>query len=74
MASQTIVPLQEGWERIYNDGVLVLEDFLQSNKIRASVKQQPDKPKRIFSNEDYTQLYTMVYNMCTQRAPNNWWD
>ncbi|CAD7954020.1 unnamed protein product [Amoebophrya sp. A120] len=71
MAGQ-VVPLNEGWSRIHKEGVLVLEEFLQEGTIRPSVQQQEGKPKRIFSNADYTELYTLVYNMCTQRTPNNW--
>ncbi len=73
MAS-SIVSLQDGWKRIKDDGILVLEDFLDNGHIRESVKQPSEagKPKRIFSNADFTELYTIVYNMCTQRAPNNW--
>mmetsp|Transcript_2015 Transcript_2015/g.4698 ORF Transcript_2015/g.4698 Transcript_2015/m.4698 type:complete len:570 (-) Transcript_2015:1396-3105(-) len=72
MAAQQVVPLNEGWRRIHDEGVLVLEEFLQTGQIRESVTQTAGKPKRIFSNADYTELYTLVYNMCTQRSPNNW--
>ncbi|CAD7938152.1 unnamed protein product [Amoebophrya sp. A25] len=74
MASQQVVPLVEGWKRIHDDGVQVLEEFLQSGKPKEDVKQPDDitKPRRIFSNASYTELYTLVYNMCTQRSPNNW--
>ena len=29
-------------------------------------------PLQVFTTLSYSELYTTVYNMCTQRAPNNW--
>ena len=69
-----IVPLEEGWEKIKVEGINVLEDFLDKGTIRENVNQpeDPTKPRKIFSSQNYAELYTTVYNMCTQRAPNNW--
>jgi len=74
MSIASIVPLEEGWEKIKNEGIKVLEEFLDSGHIRSSVPQQvdPKKPRNVFSKANYAELYTTVYNMCTQRTPNNW--
>lgn len=74
MSIASIVPLEEGWDKIKNEGIKVLEEFLDSGHIRASVPQNNDtaKPRNVFSKANYAELYTTVYNMCTQRTPNNW--
>eukprot|EP00746_Dinoflagellata_sp_MGD_P069962 gnl/MRDRNA2_/MRDRNA2_28620_c0_seq1.p1 gnl/MRDRNA2_/MRDRNA2_28620_c0~~gnl/MRDRNA2_/MRDRNA2_28620_c0_seq1.p1 ORF type:complete len:754 (+),score=149.93 gnl/MRDRNA2_/MRDRNA2_28620_c0_seq1:93-2354(+) len=70
----SVVPLEDGWEKIKNEGITVLESFLDSGHIRACVPQQqdPKKPRNVFSKANYAELYTTVYNMCTQRTPHNW--
>ncbi|CAJ1339357.1 unnamed protein product, partial [Effrenium voratum] len=52
----------------------VLEEFLDTGHIRKTVpqNQDPAKPRNVFSKANYAELYTTVYNMCTQRTPNNW--
>mmetsp|Transcript_33412 Transcript_33412/g.85157 ORF Transcript_33412/g.85157 Transcript_33412/m.85157 type:complete len:754 (+) Transcript_33412:108-2369(+) len=74
MSIASIVPLEDGWEKIKNEGIKVLEEYLDSGHIRAAVPQNkdPKKPKNVFSKANYAELYTIVYNMCTQRTPNNW--
>jgi len=74
MSIASVVPLEDGWEKIRNEGIKVLEEFLDSGHIRATVPQQADlkKPRNVFSKANYAELYTTVYNMCTQRTPNNW--
>jgi len=74
MSIASIVPLEDGWAKIKNEGIMVLEEFLDSGSIRSSVPQPPDakKPRKVFSTANYAELYTTVYNMCTQRTPNNW--
>jgi cullin 1 len=74
MSIASVVPLEDGWEKIKNEGIKVLEDFLDTKHIRASVPQNadPTKPRNVFSKANYAELYTTVYNMCTQRTPNNW--
>lgn len=74
MSIANTVPLEEGWDKIKNEGIKVLEDFLDTGHIRASVPQNndPTKPRNVFSKANYAELYTTVYNMCTQRTPNNW--
>eukprot|EP00916_Digyalum_oweni_P008310 GHVL01013921.1.p1 GENE.GHVL01013921.1~~GHVL01013921.1.p1 ORF type:complete len:743 (+),score=153.21 GHVL01013921.1:47-2275(+) len=68
MASQ-IVLLEDGWSNIEKNGIRALEQFLDEGK----AKEENGKI-RIFSNQEYSELYTTVYNMCTQRVPNNWSD
>lgn len=74
MSIASIVPLEEGWQNIKNNGILVLEEFLDTGHIRTTVPQNadPKKPRNVFSKANYAELYTTVYNMCTQRTPNNW--
>jgi len=74
MSIASIVPLDDGWEKIKNEGIKVLEEYLDVGHIRASVPQNkdPKKPRNVFSKANYAELYTIVYNMCTQRQPNNW--
>jgi len=74
MSISSIVPLEDGWEKIKNEGIKVLEEFLDNGNIRVSVpqNQDPKKPRNVFSKANYAELYTTVYNMCTQRTPNNW--
>mmetsp|Transcript_8195 Transcript_8195/g.26051 ORF Transcript_8195/g.26051 Transcript_8195/m.26051 type:complete len:755 (+) Transcript_8195:75-2339(+) len=75
MSIANVVPLEDGWNTIKNEGIKVLEDFLDTGHIPKNVPQgnDPNKPKRnVFSKASYAELYTTVYNMCTQRTPNNW--
>eukprot|EP00931_Biecheleriopsis_adriatica_P086206 TRINITY_DN60919_c0_g1_i1.p1 TRINITY_DN60919_c0_g1~~TRINITY_DN60919_c0_g1_i1.p1 ORF type:complete len:756 (+),score=201.17 TRINITY_DN60919_c0_g1_i1:113-2380(+) len=74
MSIASIVPLEDGWEKIKNGGIKVLEEFLDTGHIQPKVPQNadPKKPRNVFSKADYAELYTTVYNMCTQRTPNNW--
>eukprot|EP00929_Paragymnodinium_shiwhaense_P111801 TRINITY_DN80084_c0_g1_i1.p1 TRINITY_DN80084_c0_g1~~TRINITY_DN80084_c0_g1_i1.p1 ORF type:complete len:756 (+),score=239.54 TRINITY_DN80084_c0_g1_i1:109-2376(+) len=74
MSVASIVPLEDGWEKIKNEGIKVLEEFLDNGSIRSTVPQNadPKKPRNVFSKANYAELYTTVYNMCTQRTPNNW--
>mmetsp|Transcript_8191 Transcript_8191/g.26036 ORF Transcript_8191/g.26036 Transcript_8191/m.26036 type:complete len:758 (+) Transcript_8191:55-2328(+) len=75
MSVASIVALEDGWDRIKNEGIKVLEEFLDTGHVPKNVPQgnDPSKPKRnVFSKASYAELYTTVYNMCTQRTPNNW--
>eukprot|EP00930_Biecheleria_cincta_P033017 TRINITY_DN2286_c0_g1_i1.p1 TRINITY_DN2286_c0_g1~~TRINITY_DN2286_c0_g1_i1.p1 ORF type:complete len:754 (+),score=186.45 TRINITY_DN2286_c0_g1_i1:48-2309(+) len=74
MSIASIVPLEDGWEKIKSEGIKVLEEFLDTGSIRSTVPQNndPKKPRNVFSKANYAELYTTVYNMCTQRTPNNW--
>ena len=66
-----MVVFQEGWGRIHDEAVVVLEEFLESGTTKDAGKEE-DTTKRIFTVQDYSELYTLVYDMCTQRSPNNW--
>uniref|UniRef100_A0A0G4FCL8 Cullin family profile domain-containing protein n=1 Tax=Chromera velia CCMP2878 TaxID=1169474 RepID=A0A0G4FCL8_9ALVE len=66
-----IVPLEEGWEKLRTQGIEVLEAFLDTGKAR-EIGEGDKKKLVVFSVSEYSALYTTVYNMCTQRAPNNW--
>eukprot|EP00397_Hematodinium_sp_SG-2012_P015955 GEMP01016261.1.p1 GENE.GEMP01016261.1~~GEMP01016261.1.p1 ORF type:complete len:754 (+),score=144.51 GEMP01016261.1:170-2431(+) len=72
--SAMVVPLEDGWEKIRSEGISVLENFLDTGTIRTDVPQPADtsKPRKVFSTANYAELYTTVYNMCTQRTPHNW--
>jgi cullin 1 len=74
MSIANIVNLEDGWEKIKSEGIQVLEEFLDTGAIRTAVpqNQDPKKPRNVFSKANYAELYTTVYNMCTQRTPNNW--
>jgi cullin 1 len=69
-----VVQLEEGWNKIRSEGIDRLEHFLDTGEIPPDVVQpsDPTKPKKVFTTLSYSELYTTVYNMCTQRAPNNW--
>jgi len=62
-----------GWTCLKEGGIDVLEAFLDHGTIRDTIKQHEDpaKPRKVFSMEEYSILYTKVYNMCSQRQPNN---
>ena len=69
MSLPSIVQLEDGWSKIQNGGIAVLERFLDGE---LGGDEDRSKPVKLFSKEDYAHLYTTVYNMCTQRSPNNW--
>jgi cullin 1 len=52
-----IILFDEGWNKIYSDGILRLETILSSNLLGS------------FSNREYVDLYTTIYQMCIQKAP-----
>jgi cullin 1 len=62
MATTTaIIPFDEGWSKIlpYLDRLISL----------LKTGFQDDRP---FNPKSYMEVYTSVYNMCTQRQPHNW--
>merc|ERR550514_966820 len=71
-----IVPLEEGWDQIKNEGIQVLENFLATGQPQvqqaATADGEKKKPPAVFTKANYAELYTTVYNMCTQRTPSNW--
>ena len=72
MINQSVVTLEGGWSQIQQGGIDRLESFLETGDAPVDLAQIEGKPKRIFGANDYSNLYTVVYNMCTQRSPNNW--
>ena len=72
MINQSVVTLEGGWSQIQQGGIDRLESFLETGEAPIDLVQIEGKPKRIFGANDYSNLYTVVYNMCTQRSPNNW--
>jgi len=63
MQAQPIL-LQDGWEKLKTGAVQKIESILED--MREGVYQN-----RITTDE-YSDLYTTVYTMCTQKPPNNW--
>ena len=53
----------EGWHRIYNDGIAKLELILSSQFQRGTAA---------FSNNEYVELYTLIYQMCIQKPPHSY--
>jgi cullin 1 len=56
--------MEDGWDNNIK-GIVIdeLEDFLDSKE---------KKRGRLFDNAEYVKVYTMCYNMCTQKSPFNW--
>jgi len=63
MNSQVIL-LEDGWNRLKVGGVQKIEEILED--------MQGGVYKNRISTDEYSELYTMVYTMCTQKPPNNW--
>jgi len=69
MAKQyAIIYLEDGWEnqikaKALNKLEAILEEF-------AAGKEQTTT--KLFSNREYADVYTVCYNMCTQRSPFNY--
>jgi cullin 1 len=62
--SQNIINLETGWnDEIKTKALDPLEVMLDDGFQGKS---------KLFSNKDYVNIYTICYNMCTQRSPYNW--
>nr|GEU94584.1 cullin-1 isoform X2 [Tanacetum cinerariifolium] len=59
MNKRKILELEEGWETIQT-GINKWKKILEVHK----------EPQ--FKSDDYIMLYTTIYNMCTQKAPNDY--
>ncbi|GJS89416.1 cullin-1 isoform X1 [Tanacetum coccineum] len=59
MNKRKIIELDEGWDTIQT-GINKLKKILDDH----------EEPQ--FKSDDYMRLYTTIYNMCTQRAPNDY--
>lgn len=59
MAAAKIIPFDSGWSEIYTNGILKLQTILDEDGHGS------------FTNSQYSELYTMIYNMCIQKNENN---
>nr|GEU89074.1 cullin-1 isoform X1 [Tanacetum cinerariifolium] len=59
MNKRKIIELDEGWDTMQT-GINKLKKILDDH----------EEPQ--FKSDDYMRLYTTIYNMCTQRAPNDY--
>ncbi|PIA61545.1 hypothetical protein AQUCO_00300814v1 [Aquilegia coerulea] len=59
MNERKIIDLDQGWEFMYK-GITKLKRILEG------------QPEPQFNSEDYMMLYTTIYNMCTQKPPNDY--
>ncbi|RHY77671.1 hypothetical protein DYB38_000920 [Aphanomyces astaci] len=64
MASKPLIELEDGWQKIKLKAVDVLLEIL--NKGFDKVTTCPFPPSQ------YMPIYTVCYDMCTQRTPYNW--
>jgi cullin 1 len=61
---QQVILLDEGWKKLKEGGVMKIEEILED--------MQGGVYKSKISTDQYSDLYTTVYTMCTQKPPNNW--
>mmetsp|Transcript_10011 Transcript_10011/g.17564 ORF Transcript_10011/g.17564 Transcript_10011/m.17564 type:complete len:759 (-) Transcript_10011:8-2284(-) len=57
-----IIDLEEGWEKI--QGAI--------NKLISYLESYDKTKNKTFTNPEYVEVYTIVYNMCAQNSPHNW--
>ena len=71
--SQDIIPLDEGWKVICDEGIVKLEQFLEAGvpEVMTDVGEENKHPT-VFQVAEFSKLYTIVYKMCTQKNPFNW--
>mmetsp|Transcript_2386 Transcript_2386/g.4333 ORF Transcript_2386/g.4333 Transcript_2386/m.4333 type:complete len:744 (-) Transcript_2386:145-2376(-) len=63
--NQRIIQLQQGWdEEIKVKAIDVLEDMLNGGLKSGKAN--------MFAPKEYVNIYTVCYDMCTQRSPYNW--
>ncbi len=55
-----VIELEEGWQQIYSQGILKLQRILDFGMLTP------------FCNDEYVRLYSIIYQMCTQKAPKCW--
>jgi hypothetical protein len=63
-AASSVISLENGWSQLVRDVFEPLELFAASPVSRRQRKQP-------FTNVTYSTSHALVYNMCTQRTPNN---
>ena len=54
----------EGWHRIYHDGIAKLQLLLSSHF--------NPQTSTAFTNAEYVELYTLIYQMCIQKPPHSY--
>ncbi|KAJ1608906.1 cullin-like protein [Cryptosporidium canis] len=59
------IEFEEGWAQIKKEAIEPLEAYLICRT------QLNDNVKSLFTAQEYSRIYTRIYNMCTQ-SPNNW--
>ncbi|GAU37754.1 hypothetical protein TSUD_102700 [Trifolium subterraneum] len=59
MSERKTIDLEQGWD-FMQKGITKLKNILEG------------LPEPQFSSEDYMMLYTTIYNMCTQKPPNDY--
>eukprot|EP01071_Lankesteria_metandrocarpae_P014156 Lankesteria_metandrocarpae@DN8159_c0_g1_i1.p1 len=64
--------LENGWAEIEKRGVAVIERYLKSGELPHSDDAPTAGRVVIFKKKDYSDLYYIVYLMCTQKAPHNY--
>jgi len=62
MSAEEPMGIIAGWKAITEKAIVILLDQL---------KKGFDKGAKPFDNKDYMEVYTICYNLCTQRAPHN---
>ncbi len=63
MAEPAIIELEVGWnDEIKRRALDPLERLLNSGLVAT----------KLFDSKEYIEVYTVCYNMCTQRTPYNW--
>jgi cullin 1 len=59
----TVTDFEASWSNLYKEAIIPLINFLEdSNKINNN---------KLFQNDTYIKIYTICYNICTQRHPYN---
>ncbi len=64
----TIIPIKEGWATLaagLRRAEAAIFGYVFDGDVYGKIGQ-------IISTDDYKEMYTTVYTMCTQKPPNNW--
>ena len=69
-----VIQLEDGWTRLKSDGIDRLEYYLDNGHVPEAMSDvgESSKSTRVFEPEQYSNLYTLVYKMSTQKQPFNW--
>lgn len=63
-SEQPVIYLEEAWDETITKKAL--------NPLEEMLEKGVDKKKKLFNNKEYIDIYSMLYNMCTQRPPHNY--